>query len=60
MERKYLAPILTLAGINALTFAVVGFFTHYITRSAFAAFTLIGCLIFFAGLTMLRDQLTHK
>jgi hypothetical protein len=52
--------VLTLAGIAALTFAVVGELTSYITRSAFAGITLLGCILFFAGVTLLRDQLAHK
>ncbi|MES2809634.1 MAG: hypothetical protein V4619_13475 [Bacteroidota bacterium] len=61
METKSsIGTILTLVGINALTFAVAGFFTNYIGQNLFAGFTLIGCLIFFAGLTMMRDKLTHN
>lgn len=59
-SRSTLATVLTLAGVNALIFSVVGFFTNFITRGAFSSLTLIGCIVFFAGLTLLRDQVTHK
>jgi formate-dependent nitrite reductase membrane component NrfD len=58
--KSSLGTILTLAGINALTFAVAGLYTHYINQNIFAGFTLLGCLAFFAGLTLMRDQLTHN
>jgi hypothetical protein len=60
MKAKSSGTILTLAGVNTLTFAVAGFYTHYISQSLFAGFVLIGCLAFFAGITMMRDQLTHQ
>jgi hypothetical protein len=59
-SRPTLGTILTLVGIIGLIFAVVGELTNYITRSAFAGITLLGCIIFFAGVTLLRDQLEHK
>ncbi len=61
METKSsLGTVLTLLGVNGLTFATVGVLTDYITRSLFAGLTLLGCILFFAGITLLRDQLTHK
>jgi hypothetical protein len=61
MESKStLGTVLTLVGIIGLISAVVGELTSYISRSAFAGVTLLGCIIFFAGVTLLRDQLAHK
>jgi|GEM_PF-2285456 hypothetical protein len=61
METKSpLGTVLTLLGITGLTFATIGVLTSYITRNLFAGLTLLGCLLFFAGLTLLCDQLTHK
>lgn len=55
-----LGTILTLVGIIGLVFAVIGEITSYISRSAFTGVTILGCIIFFAGVTLLRDQLEHK
>ncbi|NNU34087.1 hypothetical protein HK413_07890 [Mucilaginibacter sp. S1162] len=55
-----LGTILTLVGIIGLVFAVIGQITSYISRSAFTGVTILGCIIFFAGVTLLRDQLEHK
>ncbi|MBC7400068.1 MAG: hypothetical protein H7289_08995 [Mucilaginibacter sp.] len=61
MESKStLGTVLTLVGVTGLTLAVAGELTSYITRSAFAGITLLGCIIFFAGISLLRDQLSHK
>jgi hypothetical protein len=61
METKSpLGTVLTLLGITGLTFATIGVLTNYITRSLFAGLTLLGCLLLFAGVTLLRDQLAHK
>ncbi|MES2378531.1 MAG: hypothetical protein V4553_18205 [Bacteroidota bacterium] len=61
MESKStLGTVLTLVSITGLIFAVVGEITSYISRSAFAGITLLGCIMFFAGVTLLRDRLAHK
>jgi uncharacterized membrane protein len=61
MESKLtLGVILTLIAVSVLGFAVAGFFTAFITRGAFAGITILGCLLFFAGITLLSDQLSHK
>jgi hypothetical protein len=60
MEKKSLSGIfLALAGMGSLIFAVVGVFSHYITPNLFAGLILLGCLAFFSGLTVMRDQLYH-
>lgn len=59
-SKSTLGTVLTLLGIIGLVFAVVGEITSYISRSAFAGVTILGCIIFFAGVTLLRDQLEHK
>ncbi|MDB5002152.1 MAG: hypothetical protein JWQ34_377 [Mucilaginibacter sp.] len=61
METKSpLGTVLTLLGITGLTFAIIGVLTSYITRSLFAGLTLLGCILFFAGVTLLCDQLNRK
>jgi hypothetical protein len=60
MEKKSLSGIfLALAGLGALIAAVAGLFAHYITPNLFAGLVLLGCLSFFSGLTVMRDQLHH-
>ncbi len=55
-----MGTVLTLVGVIGLIFAVIGEITSYISRSAFTGITILGCIIFFAGVTLLRDQLEHK
>jgi apolipoprotein N-acyltransferase len=61
METKSpLGTVLSLLGITGLTFAIIGVLTSYITRSLFAGLTLLGCILFFAGVTLLCDQLNRN
>jgi hypothetical protein len=52
--------VLTIVGVSMLALSIAGQLTSYISRGAFAGLTLLGCIIFFAGVTLLRDQLAHK
>lgn len=59
-SKPKLGIVLTVVSIIGLIFAIAGELTSYISRSAFTGITLLGCIIFFAGVTLLRDQLEHK
>ncbi|WP_214073282.1 hypothetical protein [Mucilaginibacter sp. dw_454] len=58
--KSNLGIVLTLLGINGITFAIVGFFTAFITRGLFAGTTLLSCFLLLAGIMLLRDQLSHR
>lgn len=59
-SKSNLGMILALIGINGITFSLYGFFMVYITRGFFAGAVLLSCILFFAGVSLLRDQLSHR
>lgn len=59
-SRSNLGIVLALIGINGITFSLYGFFMVYITSGFFAGAVLVSCILFFAGVSLLHDQLSQR